>query len=199
MLRANIVMELKIGLRPPMPSARCRDGSRRGLCGSDTPKRKRGPTFPPAPRVAGLSASRPPQGAARAFMSAACSARAGKGSGPRVLVNARRTPPVGHLRPASRPEDPPAASRGWAARPAANRPGAGHRGGCDPEGSASHLDVLCSAFARRLRPRGFGHPELPIPKDRRVSMASPGWFSPKASRSERLAVRPDLRRSACLP
>lgn len=66
------------------------------------PQRKRGPAFPPAPRVAGLSASRWPQGAARAFMSAACSARAGKGSGLRVLVNARRTPPVGHLRTASR-------------------------------------------------------------------------------------------------
>lgn len=37
-------------------------------------------------------------------MSAACSARAGKGSGLRVLVNARRMPPVGHPRTASRPE-----------------------------------------------------------------------------------------------
>jgi len=38
-------------------------------------------------------------------MSAACSARAGKGSGLCVLVNARRTPRVGHLRTASRPKD----------------------------------------------------------------------------------------------
>jgi hypothetical protein len=65
---------------------------------------EKGASVSASPRVAGLSASRWPQGAARAFMSAACSARAGKGSGLRVLVNDWRTPPVGHPRTASRPE-----------------------------------------------------------------------------------------------
>jgi hypothetical protein len=163
-------------------------------------QRKRGPAFPPAPRVAGLSASRRPQGAARAFMSAACSARAGKGSGLRVLVNARRMPPVGHLRTASRPKDTRQRQAAWwAARPAASRPRAGHRGGGDPEGSASHLDVLCSAFAMQHRLRDFGHPELTAPKDHRVSMASPGPCCPKAPRSARLVIRPDLYRSTRLP
>lgn len=74
------------------------------IWGKSSPTEK-GAGVSASPRVAGLSTSRPPQGAARAFMSAACSARAGKGSGLRVLVNAWRMPPVGHPRTASRPED----------------------------------------------------------------------------------------------
>jgi hypothetical protein len=82
---------------------------------------------------------------------------------------------------------------------AASRLQAGHRGGGDPEGSASHLDVLCSTFALRHRLRGFGHPELTAPKDHRVSMASPGSFRPKASLPARLVIRPDRCRNTCLP
>ena len=117
------------------------------------PERKRGPAFPPAPVSPDFRLRARHRGPARAFH--------------------RR-----HARPA------PARVAGFAIRPAngepfkghpraAGRPRVGHRGGCDPEGSTSHLDALAPPL-----PCGIGFAISVIQSCRPRKVAVSRWPRP---------------------